>query len=215
MPRCIALLLFLFALSAPAMAAEAGSGLTTFGYDGCVDAAGKPVPARADSSLPRFAEARLEQDNSLAIYYNPQALPELLPETRLFLFAQECARFALKQPLQAERSEAQIAAADCWAFGVLNRSRGQKPAQNAEALKFDLPASDELWQRIGSPTREVKLDACPQRGARGNLALPGDGLRSDRWNLCVQACGAKLYACGRAASCQSSYNACSASCDGK
>ena len=72
MPRCIALLLFLFALSAPAMAAEAGSGLTTFGYDGCVDAAGKPVPSRADSSLPRFAEARLEQDNSLAIYYNPR-----------------------------------------------------------------------------------------------------------------------------------------------
>lgn len=214
MSRWIALLLVLIALPATTLAADTRNIITSFSYDGCTDAANKPVPAKADDTLDRFADARLEGDK-LVIYYNPKALPELLPETRLFLFAQECARFALKQPLQAERSAEQIQAADCWALGTLNRSRPKNAARNAEALKVELPASDELWQRIGTPAHELKFEGCSSRGARGNLALPGDGLHSDKWNLCVQSCGAKLYSCGRSATCQSSYNACSEACEGK
>jgi len=215
MSRWIAFLLLLLALPISALAADSRTVITSFSYAGCVDAAKKPVPAKADEQLAHFAEARLE-DDKLVIYYNPKALPELLPETRLFLFAQECARFPLKQPLGAERSAEQIQAAECWALATLNRSRLLTAKDSIEALQVDLPAESDVWQQIGSPAHSLNLAACPRQGSRGSLALPSGGAESsDKWNACVQSCGSKLYACGRAAGCQSSYNACSSACDGK
>lgn len=206
----------LFATLALSGFAHAAAPDLTFSYDGCVDAARKPVPAKADPELGRFAEAVLEDDNKLVIYYNPKALPQLLPETRLFLFAQECARFALKQPLGAERTPEQVQAADCWALDTLSRSRVLSKQNSINAVTLDLPIDSDAWAQIGSPARTLNLEACPQRRGRGNMALPGENApHSDKWDACIHSCGARLYSCGRSASCQSTYDACSANCDKK
>lgn len=216
MLRWISSLFLLLALGVAQAADNADTG-TTFSYSGCVDAARKPVPAQAEPGLAKFAEARVDEQGKPTIYYNPKALPQLLPETRLFLFAQECARVALKQVALEERTPEQLQAADCWALDTLSRSRTLSARDSIDAVMLELaPEATDVWAQVGSEPRTLQLDACPRHASRGNLTVPGQaGMRSDKWDACIQSCGAKLYSCGRSASCQSTYNACSAACDKK
>lgn len=65
-------------------------------YEGREDASGRPVASEIDTTLPAVAASRIEQGQPV-IRYNPQALPQLKPDTRLFFFAHECARHTLGQ----------------------------------------------------------------------------------------------------------------------
>ena len=187
----------------------------SFSFAGCTDSAGKPVVSKADPALNWIAQARQEEDGSFLIVYNPTALPDMLPEARLFLFAHECARIALGQPISAQRSFEEIRAADCEALNTLERSRTIRGPATLDAIEMELATTSEAWQMIPQPTHELYLAACPRtRGSvRGNLDLPLAGKpHKDKWNACVQSCGATLYRCGRSSSCVSRYDSCVATC---
>lgn len=200
-----------------ACSASFAADTTSFSFNGCTDAAGQAVATKADPALDWIAQARLDENGTAVIRYNPGVRPDLLPEARLFVFAHECARIALGQALSAQRSFEEIRAADCWALGTLERSKVIRNPATLEAVEMELATSSDVWQLIPQTTHELYLAACPRSaGSRGKLALPKEaGSHPDQWNACVQSCGAKLYSCGRAASCMSRYEACTAACGKK
>jgi hypothetical protein len=181
-------------------------------FDGCTDAQGNVVTAVADDTLPQVAQYGLA-DGKPVIRYNPQALPRLLLETRLFVYAHECGRQYLGFAATGERTAAEARQADCWAYNTLKRSVLATPATLA-AVEDDLNMARDDWAMLPGPRREVKLANCPAVTApstAGSLALPSGPAR-EKWDRCQQACGAKLYSCGRSASCETAFNQCSAAC---
>lgn len=180
-------------------------------FDACTDMHGKAVPTISDTSQPELVLSRVE-DGKPVIRYNPKALPQLLPETRRFLYAHECARHYLGLPLQGELTLAQAQRADCEAVATLVRSRLLASAADASGIERELMVSDDDWKLLPGPKRSFELTQCKATNTRGSLALPTEKTASDKWNACVQGCGARLYACGRTSSCQQAYDACSARC---
>jgi hypothetical protein len=181
-------------------------------FDGCTDARGNAVAALADEKLPLVAEYGLA-DGKPVIRYNPQLLPRLLLETRLFVYAHECGRQYLGFQATGERTAIQARQADCWAYNTLKRSV-LSTAPVVTAVEDDLTMVAGDWAVLPGPAREVKLASCPTGtgpATAGSLALP-KGAARDKWDMCQQACGAKLYSCGRSAACEATFNQCSAAC---
>lgn len=206
--------LALFAQAAPA------AETVSFSFAGCVDSRERPVASRPDADLPVLLETRLIEGNRV-IFYNPSLLPQLLPETRAFLYAHECARTRLGLSIDLARSLADAERADCWAANTLLRSKLIKNAAGLTAIETDLSlASEEDWAKLPGPARELHLAACvggkpATRGAQGNVLDVNVAPASPAWNACVLACGNRLFACGRGASCQASFDQCKAACTGK
>ncbi|MDB5813708.1 MAG: hypothetical protein JWN23_825 [Rhodocyclales bacterium] len=179
-------------------------------FDGCTDAQGKPVAGIADEKLPLVAQFGLAEGKPV-IRYNPQALPRLLLETRLFVFAHECGRQYLGFPAEGERTAEQARQADCWAYDSLKRTVLAN-ASVLSAVEDDLNVEASDWVQLPGPPRALKLASCPANPvSKGSLKLPAGPAR-DKWDSCEQACGAKLFSCGRAASCEAAFNQCSAAC---
>jgi hypothetical protein len=179
-------------------------------FDGCTDAKGNAVEALADNKLPAVAQYGLA-DGKPVIRYNPQLLPRLLLETRLFVYAHECGRQYLGFPATGERTAIQAREADCWAYNTLKRSV-LSTAPVLSAVEDDMNMVAEDWAQLPGPAREVKLASCAAGPVtKGSLALP-TGPGRDKWDKCQQACGSKLYSCGRGASCEAAFNHCSAAC---
>jgi hypothetical protein len=181
------------------------------GFDGCTDAKGNAVAALADDKLQAVAQYGVA-DGQPVIRYNPQLLPRLLLETRLFVYAHECGRQYLGFPPTGERTAIQARQADCWAYSSLKRSV-LSTAPVLAAVEDDLNMVAEDWAVLPGPAREVKLASCGAApvATKGGLALP-TGPARDKWDTCQQACGAKLYSCGRSAGCEATFNQCSAAC---
>ena len=179
-------------------------------FDGCTDAKGNPVTGVADEKLPAVAQYGV-MDGKPVIRYNPQILPRLLLETRLFVYAHECGRQYLAFPATGERTAIQARQADCWAYSSLKRSvLSSEPVLAAVEDDLNMVADD--WAQLPGPAREVKLASCPAGPVTaGSVALP-TGPARDKWNTCQQACGSKLYSCGRSASCEAAFAQCSAAC---
>jgi len=178
---------------------------------GCTDKAGKPVAAVADESLKVVAQYALA-DGKAVIRFNPSALPRLLPETRLFVFAHECGRQYLAQPVEGERTAEQVQAADCWALDTLRRSKIIAGKDGVEAISEDLNLSTDDWSWLPGAPRALKAEACTgARVAKGSLNLP-TGAPRQKWDVCQQACGAKLFSCGRSATCDAAFTECSSAC---
>jgi len=179
-------------------------------FDGCTDAKGNAIPALADDKLEVVALAGLSEGKPV-IRYNPQILPRLLLETRLFVFAHECGRQYLGFPATGDRTLIQAREADCWAYSTLKRSV-LSTAPVLSAVEDDLAMAPDDWKQLPGPAREIKLASCPAGPVTsGSLALP-TGPARDKWDKCQQGCGAKLFSCGRSASCEATFNKCSAAC---
>ena len=197
-------------------AAENGVKETvTFSFAGCLDAQGHPVASRADATLQVLVATSLEGDQRV-ILYNPSLLPQLLPETRAFLFAHECGRTYLKQPLGARTTE-QVRQADCWAVDTLLRSRLLKDSEGVSAIESDLSMLDAQRAQLSAHEHAYALTSCPatKAGTRGTgnvLQLDGK-TASPAWNVCTQRCGAVLYQCGRSDSCTASFDRCVTGCN--
>jgi hypothetical protein len=179
-------------------------------FDGCTDAKGNPVPALADDKLPAVAQLGLAEGKPV-IRYNPNALPRLLLETRLFIYAHECGRQYLGFAVEGPRTASEARQADCWAYSGLKRTIFAD-AQVTSAVEDDLAASTEDWTELPGPARELHLASCTAGvSAKGSLKLPA-GPGRDKWNTCQQACGSKLYSCGRSNGCEAAFNQCSVAC---
>jgi hypothetical protein len=179
-------------------------------FEGCMDAKGQPVAGLADDQLPRVAQFGLA-DGKAVIWHNPQVLPRLLLETRLFVLAHECGRQHLGFAPGGERTLMQARQADCWAYGALKKSVLASP-QILAAVEEDIGMSADDWALLPGPAREMNLASCGAApGSAGSLKLP-TGPARDKWNVCQQGCGAKLYSCGREAACEAAFSQCSAAC---
>lgn len=215
------------------LAQNAGAQQQTvsFSFSGCTDAMNRPVASRAEPALPALVDIVLEE-GSRVIVYNPTMMPQLLSETRAFFYADACAIVRLGLPIDRERSAAQSRRADCAAFDMLRRS-GLLKNNTAEAIRTDMEISPEAWPLVPGEPRQLDPALCAGGArsaapaakpdtlekaatrARGNVLKLDEANASPAWNTCTQACGNRLYACGRGASCQAAFDQCMKGCAGK
>lgn len=210
MKRLILLACYLFCTLAPTAHAQE---TVSFSFAGCTDAHGKAVANKADPGLPVLVETRV-LDGVRTIVFNPSMLPQLLPETRAFLFAYECAWTNLGLPAEGNRSAENAHKADCWAADTLVRSH-LVSRSNLESIENDLSLVAENAAQLPPPARQYNLASCsPGKSARGdgNVLDLNASPATQAWNNCMQACGNRLYACGRSNACMSTFNQCTASC---
>lgn len=179
-------------------------------YAGCTDADGVPVAAVSDSSLEHVVASRAGSGRA-EIRYNDAILARLQPESRLFLFAHECARHNLGLAVDGARVEADARRADCWALETLERSGLVTPAR-VDALERDLQFSEAEWTRVPGPPREFRLRSCAaENAARHVLSRPSAG--QPGWNACVRSCGDHRRACAGEGRCDDAYERCVSMCD--
>lgn len=194
-----------------------------FNFGGCTDGLGRAIPSQADASLGPIVETRVDNGRTM-LAYNPQRLPQLLPETRMFLFAHECARHQLNLPTSGERTLSDARRADCQALAILRRS-GMLPTEaEVESIQTDLQFAADDWSLLPGPARDFQLAACklPPAPARtttrkqGNtVGVPTTLQRSPAYSQCVQSCGSRLYSCGNSAACLQTFDRCNAGCESK
>ena len=179
-------------------------------YHGCTDADGRAVAAVSDPALERVIESR--PGGAPEIRYNEALLPRLTAESRLFLFAHECARHNLGLSVGAPRTEADARRADCHGLESLLRS-GLLDAARVDALERELKFSAEEWVYIPGPPRNIALRACAAENAAQHLLLRPTAAQPE-WNACVRGCGERLRACApHSAACNDAYERCVALCD--
>lgn len=191
---------------AMALCGLAGAAETAI-LDSC-DSRGQRIPARPDSALPVLVSTVSDQGRP-AIRYNPEILPRLSANARLFFYAQQCALLGLNAAAGMARR------ADCVALNTLLDSEQLKYA-DLPALQAELKFSAEEWALLPGPPREIDLSNC--RFSSGDvLRLPlaqPPSPRQDAWNTCVRACADQLWSCRKtpSANCQAAYDQCRSSC---
>ncbi|MBR0565034.1 hypothetical protein J5J83_02745 [Azoarcus sp. L1K30] len=179
-------------------------------YGGCVDAAGHPVEAIPDASLPLAITTRVENGNTV-IRYNHAMMPRLDDKARLFLYAHECSRLNLGESPVA-RSQAGARKADCWASATLLRT-GLITIDDLEPLQNALAFSADEWRLLPGPIRRIDLRSCPRHLSPSIHAPRPD---QDDWNTCTRRCADASLACLHSAgssACDVSYGRCTAQCD--
>lgn len=175
--------------------------------DSC-DSRGQRIAARLDGELPVLVRTVSDRGRT-EIRYNPEVLPRLSANARLFFYAQQCARLGLGDAAVAARR------ADCVALNTLLDSEQLKYA-DLPALQAELQFSTEEWALLPGPPREIDLSNC--RASSGDvlrLPLPRQASpRQDAWNTCVRACADQLWSCRKtpADNCQTAYDRCRSSC---
>lgn len=179
-------------------------------YHGCTDADGRTVAAVSDPALDRVVASR--PGGAPELHYNEAVLPRLTAESRLFLFAHECARHNLGLPVDGARTAADARRADCHGLDSLLRS-GLLDAARIDALERDLQFSADEWERIPGPPRTFALRACTaDSAAKGLLTRPTPA--QPEWNACVRGCGERLRACApHSVACDDAYERCVTLCD--
>lgn len=185
----------------------------SFSFAGCTNPQGKAVRSQADPALAVLVETRMI-DGDRVIVYNPSMLPQLLPETRAFLYAHECAWANLGLPVTTERTAENAHRADCWAVDTLVRShlisRG-----NLDSIENDLTLAADNAAQLPQPPRQYNLASCSAgKAARGsgNVLDVNATPATQAWNNCMQSCGNRLYACGRSSACMATFNQCTSAC---
>jgi hypothetical protein len=182
------------------------AGATTF--ESCIDAKGRTLPAVADTALPTLV-ATVEKQGQASIHYNPSLLPNLKPLTRLFFFADECARNALGYAAKTAVSAARAQQADCLGL-VTMQDNGLMKTEELPDLQSDLKFSEAEWAMLPGPARSFDLAACHSSGVVklpvGTTASPGQS----GWDTCVRRCAGPLLACGN--HCLETYQKCVTGC---
>ena len=177
-------------------------------FESCVDAKGRTLQAVEDASLSTLV-ATVDANGQRTIRYNPSLLPRLKPVTRLFFFADECARNALGFAGKTTVSEAKARQADCLGLATMQEN-GQMGPQELSDLQEDLKFSDAEWAMLPGPARSFDLAACHSSGVvKLPLATTPSAGQSD-WDNCVRRCADPLLACG--SRCFDTYQKCTAGC---
>ena len=145
----------------------------TFGqitFDGCFDIRGAPVASIA-SPVNDVAKAGLGPTGNPVIYYNPNVLRWMAPETRLFWYGHECAHHALghlfgsAHPLHAEQQ------ADCWGINTLVEE-GYLRESDLPVIQKDLSPSPGDWTHLPGPQRAINLARCLGIDSNGEDHIP-------------------------------------------
>lgn len=192
-------------LSGPAAASE------PMVFESC-DSRGQTVPALPDSRLAVLVTSVSEQGRP-ALRYNPEILPRLSSNARLFFYAHQCARLGLNDAANSAQR------ADCVALNTL-LDGDQLKYKDLPALQAELKFSAEEWSLLPGPARQIDLSNC--RASSGDvlrLPLPRQASpRQDAWNTCVRACADRLWVCRKSSreadsnNCQTDYDRCRSNC---
>ena len=194
----------LFALLALLPASVMAAATTTF--EGCSDTAGHTVAVIADDSLPTLVGSTVDAGQA-TIRYNSTLLPRLLPQTRLFFFAHECARHAMGEATKASHSVARSREADCLGLATLLEAR-LITREQLPAIQADLDFSESEWALLPGLPRSFDLAACPVQGV---VRLPRQMLPVEvrtPWNACVRGCADRLWQCQKKCRGESCNDAC-------
>ena len=173
----------------PALANAAAT--TTF--EACTDTAGHTVAVVADDSMAKLVASRVEGGKP-TIRYNQIVLPRLLPQTRLFFFAHECARHAMGEAGRLAHSVERSRQADCLGLATLIEA-GLVKRDELPAIQADLDFSEAEWAMLPGLPRAFDLAACP---AQGVVRIPAQALPEHvrtPWNACVRGCADRLWQC--------------------
>lgn len=180
-------------------------------FESCLDSRGQTLAAHPDSRLTVLVRTVSEQGRP-AIRYNPDLLPQLSNNARLFFYAHQCARRGSETAATAHR-------ADCLALNTLLAS-DQLKYKDLPALQAELKFSDEDWTLLPGPARQIDLSNC--RASSGDVlrlplaAQPSPGQRD--WNACVRTCADSLWTCQKARrngatdDCLGAYDQCRSGC---
>ena len=142
-------------LSLPAVAAaavvfapEAGAQVT---YDGCYVGNGIPVASINAPQLQDVAVARIDPPGVPVIYYNPNVLAWLQPQTRTFFYYHECAHHVRGHTLGSMHPLLVEQDADCWAIQNLVGS-GSFSEYDVQVVQQDLArAGRGDWTHLTPP----------------------------------------------------------------
>lgn len=146
-------------------------------YDGCVDFRGAAVASVSRPGLGDVASATYAPNGAPVIYYDPNVLSWLSPQTRLFFYGHECGHHVLAHsvrniPLSREQE------ADCFGIRELFR-RGLLSRSDLTAIQNDLArAGTGDWTHLPGPQRAINLERC----------LGGGGGDDDRGQWITVAC---------------------------
>lgn len=180
-------------------------------FESCLDSHGRTIPAQADARLPVLVQT-ISQKGRPAIRYNPEILPQLSTNARLFFYAHQCAR-------QGSETAASARRADCLALNTLLGS-DQLKYKDLPALQAELKFSDEDWSLLPGPARNIDLSNCrPSSGDVLRLPLPSQpSPEQNARNTCVRACADTLWTCQKGRSngatddCLGAYDQCRSGC---
>lgn len=189
----------------------------TVQFESCGEAGGASVAGQADESLPVVARAERAAGVPL-VRYNPRLLPGLGLRARLFLFAHECARHVLGEPLDGRREHGAARRADCWALAALQAAGQVAGPADVTRLDAELALSEGDWARVTGPVRDFRFDGC----RAGALRLPSAGPAAAAQQVldrCIHACGDRLWQCqnrctngGCRSACEAEFGRCEAAC---
>jgi hypothetical protein len=178
------------------------------------------VASQIDYNLPVVARSGFEDDQPV-IRYNPQVLPQLRPETRLFVYAHECAHHALGYSADEATTMAMERRADCWAVETLMRSGLLKDPGVLTDIRVDLVRSPQDWPALPGPPRAFDLEACHRAALTRPKAMPASSNQS-AWNGCLRVCADRLRQCPRTCrsegcdqACDAAYADCSTQCNAR
>lgn len=127
-------------------------------YEGCVDLLGRPV-ASIPAAIDDIAKASLAPNGRPVIYYNPQVLSAVAPQTRVFFYMHECGHHALGHavvsiPFTREQQ------ADCFAIVQLV-SNGVFDDYDVRVVQRELARFGIAdWTHLPGPRRAINLRAC-------------------------------------------------------
>lgn len=134
-------------------------------YEDCVDFKGDKITARTDEFVRYVAIARIDEaDMTPVVEYNTYYIRWISPQTRLFMFTQECAHHALAHSLYGVDNPIEYdEEADCWAIKTLFE-KGIIIEQDLALMQKDFSkiAADE-WRRFPGKPRQINLKACLEK----------------------------------------------------
>lgn len=174
----------------PAAAADA---TTTF--ESCVDGRGQTIIAQADTTQSELVRI-IPGSGKVALHYNPDLLPRLSQQARIFLYMHQCARHGIGDAGQ-EMALARARLADCMAINAMIAGNAIK-REDMSALQAELEFSDSEWAQLPGPARKFELQNCSAKTSGNVLRLPLDTPPSGKqvnWNNCVRACADRLWTC--------------------
>jgi hypothetical protein len=186
-------------------------------FESCTDSRGMAVAVSADDQQAVLVRS-VDESGRHSIRYNPEVLPRLTRNGRLFFYAHQCALHGLEVK-ESEASIARARAADCLGLDTL-LGAGLLKYGDLAALQTELAFSDAEWALLPGPRRNIDLTAC-RAGTAGGLRLPpaaGPSERQQLWNSCQRACGDRLWvcqkSCGRSdcAECLAAHGQCRTAC---
>jgi hypothetical protein len=157
-------------------------------YEGCRDAAGRPVASVANNSLQDVAMAALGPNGQPIIYYNQLVLSNLSPQSRLFWYGHECGHHALGHTLGRSYPSSREQEADCFGITTLVGA-GRLDLNDVRIIQSEISHSPGDWTHLPGPQRAINLGGCLLKAGLLQDSRRSDSRREQSPLYCCDAFG--------------------------